>query len=124
MTHRRTLALGLGIALAAALVARSVRGGDPGPALSPDGAAKVKATATLAGHRGPVFGIAFSPDGRLLASVSYDRTLRLWYVAAGKEAASLPLPGMGTAVAFSADGRRLATACVDGTITLWAVPGS
>src|SRR6185437_1200956 len=39
---------------------------------------------TLSGHSGPVWSVAFSPDGRLLASGSYDRTIRLWSVRTGE----------------------------------------
>lgn len=42
----------------------------------------------LAGHEGPVSGLAFSPNGPLLASVSWDHTLRTWDVFAGKGALS------------------------------------
>src|SRR5262249_49119349 len=45
--------------------------------------------ATLRGHKGPVWSVAFAPDGRTLATGSDDTTLRLWDAATGKEKAVL-----------------------------------
>jgi WD40 repeat protein len=47
--------------------------------------AKGKELATLKGHTGFVFSVAYSPDGKTLASGSYDKTIKLWDVATGKE---------------------------------------
>ena len=48
-----------------------------------------KEQATLKGHTGWVRSVAFSPDGKTLASGSDDKTIKLWDVATGKEQATL-----------------------------------
>ncbi len=78
---------------------------------------------TLRGHTRPVNCVAFSPDGRWLASGSNDRTIKIWDVEAGREADKLR--GGHTddinSVAWSPDGRWLASGSEDQTVRLWDV---
>jgi len=77
----------------------------------------------LAGHSNEVFSVAFSPDGKLLATTSADQTVRLWDVAR-RQPLGEPLKGHSSSVksaAFSADGRMLASSGSDGTVLLWDV---
>jgi WD40 repeat protein len=68
---------------------------------------------TLEGHAGIVWGVAFSPDGQLLASVSSDRTARIWDWRKGTLLKSLDFPGEVSSVSFSPDGQTLAVGGVD-----------
>jgi hypothetical protein len=71
-----------------------------------------------------VDGLAFSPDGRRLATASTDNTARIWDAATGQPILKLAHGGAVSAVAFSPDGRRLATASTDKTARIWdAVTG-
>jgi WD40 repeat protein/energy-coupling factor transporter ATP-binding protein EcfA2 len=81
--------------------------------------------ATFSGHTDSVDGIAFSPDGRVLATGSRDRTAILWSISDPSHPASLATLGGHTdfvhAVAFSPDGHTVATSRDDRKVILWEV---
>jgi WD40 repeat protein len=78
------------------------------------------------GHTSGVRGVAYTPDGSILASCGDDGTVRLWELATGRSIARLGPFSSGREifydVAISPDGRWLASARRDKRILLWSLP--
>lgn len=62
---------------------------------------------TLLGHTNWVLGVAVSPDGRLIASGSFDRTVRIWDASTGNKVIVLEHPSIPDRLSFSRDGTNL-----------------
>jgi len=74
----------------------------------------------LSGHRGAVWGLDLSPDGRLLVSGGWDGTVRLWRTSDGAQVAVLDEQGGNVlSVAFSPDGQSVAATGGSEVIRLW-----
>jgi RNA polymerase sigma factor (sigma-70 family) len=103
----------------------------PGSGGSGDNTIRLWETATgkelraLKGHGPPVSSVAFSPDGKILASASADQMIRLWEMTTGKEIRAIQgyrngvLSSDLVSVAFSSDGKTLASPSHDKTVRLW-----
>jgi WD40 repeat protein len=82
--------------------------------------ANPKRNLTLDGHTKKVSAVAFSPNAHIIASASYDNSVRLWYP--GSSIKTKIIKGHTApvrAVEFFKDGRTLLTAGDDKTVKLW-----
>lgn len=81
---------------------------------------KAEKVLTLPGHQNGAGALAYSPDGKLLATTGVDDDVKIWDLASGEELRTLT--GQTATVndlAFDASNTLLATACADGTTRLW-----
>ena len=75
---------------------------------------------TLKGLAGKLRALAFSADGRTLATGGEDKVVRLWSVATWGEILALPTEHFINGLAFDRDGKTLAAALHDGTVKIWS----
>jgi WD40 repeat protein len=81
---------------------------------------KVGEVRRFEGHTEPIVCVAFSHDGRRAVTGSYDGSMRLWDVAAGKELHCFEHPrGPVEGVNMSPDGRLAVSACADKIVRVW-----
>ena len=76
---------------------------------------------TLAGHEKTISQIKYSPDGNLIASASWDKTIKLWDAKTGKLVDTLTAKDAVNSITFSPDGRTLVSGSEDKTIKIWDI---
>jgi WD40 repeat protein len=77
---------------------------------------------TIPAHKDAIYALALSPDGKVLATGSYDQKIKLWDAATGHELKTLSgHNGCIYGLAFRPDGKILASASADRTVKLWDV---
>jgi WD40 repeat protein len=122
--HLREFAQGdLGKAVAASNDGTRIAAGDKAGKVKIWNAADGKLLHDLAAHKGPVTGLAFSPNGQTLVSCGQDTTLRFWNVADGKPMGDFAAhAGAVTGVAYAPGNNAVYTVGVDQTLKFWTLP--
>lgn len=83
---------------------------------------KLQVKRTIEGHSDAIYGVAWSPDGTIIATVGYDKSVRIWSVETGELLRSLSgHNGAVYDVDFDPTGKVIATASADETVKLWRV---
>ncbi|OUL29260.1 hypothetical protein, partial [Nostoc sp. 106C] len=75
------------------------------------------------GHQDGVYSMSFSPDGKTIATTSWDKTARLWNLQGQLLQEFIGHQDIVTSVSFSPDGKTIATASLDKTARLWNLQG-
>jgi cytochrome c len=84
---------------------------------------KAQPDAVLEGHTAPIVALAVSPDGAMLASASWDQTIRLWPLAGGAPRVLEGHTQNVNGVAFAPDGRTLVSVSYDQSVRIWPLAG-
>ncbi|MFQ5779914.1 MAG: WD40 repeat domain-containing protein, partial [Nitrospiria bacterium] len=91
------------------------------PVPAADGGSFIQKKVSLEGHGDIIRSVAFSPDGKLLVTGSYDKTVRIWDLETGRAIFSMTHPNLVRAVAVSPDGKIVASGNYNKTADLWDV---
>jgi WD40 repeat protein len=84
--------------------------------------ARSQAIKELRGHRAAVYAVAFRPDGERMATASFDHTIKIWDVSAGRVVRTITgHQDKVLALAYSADGRQLASSASMTPANRWRV---
>jgi eukaryotic-like serine/threonine-protein kinase len=96
------------------------------PAITIESVNRIQLWHALKGHAGRVIGVAFTPDGKIVASSGADQTVLIWRVADGALLFTLSRKSSnfayGNTIAISPDGTMLAVGSAEGALALWSIP--